>query len=180
MFIRNCLTNFFKQACMCMALMLTLTLSASAQQTIDYKVHANIIYRFTKYIEWPENKEEDFVIGVVGDSPLYEELSGLTANKSVGDQKIRIKRFAANAGVYNCRMLFVSQEESSFLKRIALLTDGMPILLITEDVGLAKKGSCINFVIVDDRLKLEINKNKIQTRGLNIASELLKLATLVN
>ena len=38
-----------------------------------YAVHANIIYRFTKYINWPDDRKTgDFVIGVVGDTPLYD------------------------------------------------------------------------------------------------------------
>ena len=153
----------------------------SGQQTTDYKVHANIIYRFTKYIEWPENKQTgDFVIGIVGDSPVYEELRTLTSSKSVGNQRIIVRKFASNAAVFNCSILFISVEESRSLKRIALQTNEMPVLLITEDNGLAKKGSCINFIIVDDHLKLEINKNNILSRNLNIASELLKLATIVN
>jgi hypothetical protein len=28
-----------------------------AQQETDYAVHANIIYHFTKYIDWPDNKK---------------------------------------------------------------------------------------------------------------------------
>lgn len=179
MSIRGCLTNFFKQACISIVL-LFITTHCSAQQATDYKVHANIIYRFTKYVEWPENKQAgDFVIGIIGDSPLYEELSALTANKSVGNQKIMIKKLSAGASSYTCQILFISQEESRNLKRIALLTADQPVLLVTEDNGLAKKGSCINFIIVDDRLKLEINKNNVLSRNLNIASELLKLATIV-
>ena len=120
------------------------------------------------------------MIGIVGDSPLYEELRTLTLNKLVGDRKIVIKKFANNTAFYNCSILFISIEESRNLKRIALQTNDMPILLITEDTGLAKKGSCINFIIVDDHLRLEINKNNILSRNLNIASELLKLATIIN
>jgi len=179
MSIRGCLTNFFKQACISIVLLLPAT-CCSAQQVADYKVHANIIYRFTKYIEWPENKlAGDFVIGIVGDSPLYEELGALTANKSVGNRRIVIKRLSASAAVYTCQILFIGQEESHSLKRIAQLTADQPVLLITEENGLAKKGACINFIIVDDRLKLEINKNNVLSRNLNIASELLKLATVV-
>jgi len=177
--IRGCLTNFFKQTCVSIGL-LFLTTHCSAQQATDYKVHANIIYRFTKYVEWPENKHAgDFVIGIIGDSPLYEELGTLTTNKSVGHQKIMIKKLSAGAASYTCQILFIGQEESRNLKRVALLTADQPVLLITEENGLAKKGSCINFIIVDDRLKLEINKNNVLSRNLNIASELLKLATII-
>jgi hypothetical protein len=175
----SCLTDFFKRTCILFPL-LGFAINCSGQAT-DYKVHANIIYRFTKYIEWPRNKQAgDFLIGIVSDSPLYEELSSLTANKSVGDQRIVIKKFSAGAAAYNCSILFISQDESRNLKRIALVTTNQPVLLITEDNGLAKKGACINFIIVDDRLKLEINKNNILSRNMNVASELLKLATIVN
>lgn len=179
MSLYDCLTSFFKQAFVSIVL-LSFAISASGQSATDYKVHANIIYRFTKYIQWPENKQSgDFIIGVIGDSPLYEELGTLTANKSVGNQKIVIKKFSANAASYTCQMLFISQEESNDLKRIAFVTADQPVLLITEKNGLAKMGSCINFIIVDDRLKLEINKNNVLSRNLDIASDLLKLATII-
>ena len=179
MSIHRCLKVFFRQVCLSIVLF-AFAKNCSAQLATDYKVHANIIYRFTKYIEWPESKQAgDFVIGIIGDSPLYEELSTLTANKSVGNQKIIVKKVSAGAAAYTCQMLFISQDESRSLKRIALLTQEQPVLLITEDNGLAKKGSCINFIIVDEHLKLEINKNSVLSRNLNIASELLKLATII-
>ncbi len=37
-----------------------------AQDEINYAVYANILYRFTKYIDWPDDKKNgDFVIGLV-------------------------------------------------------------------------------------------------------------------
>ena len=62
MFIRGGLKYFLINACVSIVF-LSFTLTASAQSAIDYKVHANVIYRFTKYIEWPEDKQEgDFII----------------------------------------------------------------------------------------------------------------------
>src|SRR5687768_9221554 len=52
-----------------------------------YAVHANIIYHFTKYINWPDDKKTgEFVIGVVGDTPLYDELKNFTFNRSAAGQ----------------------------------------------------------------------------------------------
>jgi hypothetical protein len=150
-------------------------------QDVDYSVHANIIYHFTKYIDWPEQKKTgNFVIGVVGDSPLYDELKSSIANKKVRDQAIVIKRISASSAVFNCHILFISDDESSSFKKIASATKGSSVLLVSESEGLARKGSCINFIIVNERLKLEINKENIEERHLNIASELLKLGILVN
>jgi hypothetical protein len=153
-------------------------LQTSAQET-DYVVHANIIYRFTKYIDWPANtKTGDFIIGIVGDSPLYDELKKNIAGKMVGDQKIGIKKYSSTAA-FSCQILFVSEDESKSIKKIATRTANEPILLITEAEGMAQKGSCINFVIVSDRLKLEINKTNIEQRELGIASELLQLGKII-
>jgi len=79
----------------------------------------------------------------------------------------------------NCQILFISEEESGNLKKIAELTSGTPVLLITEYNGLAHKGSCFNFITVNDRLKLEINKSNVEQRNLHIASELLDLAIII-
>ena len=149
-----------------------------AQQDANYALHANIIYRFTKYIDWP-NSSGDFVIGIVGNTPLYDELESFIANKTVGNRKIVIKKMSSSADSYNCQMLFISQDKSKSLKKIAIITKGSPILIISETSADALNGSCINFVIVNEHLKLEINKNNIEQRNLSIASELLSLGTIV-
>src|SRR5689334_22032507 len=144
-----------------------------------YAIHANIIYRFTKYINWPDDKKTgDFVIGVIGDTPLYEELKIFISNKTASGQPFVVKKYSTTASTYNCHILFVSDDESECVKRIAANTAGTPTLLVTESEGLSRKGSCINFVLVDDRLKLEINKSNIERRSLDIASELLNLGII--
>ena len=146
----------------------------------SYAIQANIIYRFTKYINWPDDKKVDeFVIGVVGETPLYDELTNYTVNKSVAGKPIVIKKLSASASGYSCQILFISDEESGSIKRIVSTTTGTPILLISESEGVAHKGSCINFTIVDEHLKLEINKTAIEKRNLDIATELLSLGIIV-
>lgn len=154
--------------------------SASAQQASDYTVHANIIYHFTKYIDWPANKKNgEFLIGIIGDSPLYDELQKTMANKTAGGQKIVVKKFSSGEAALGCHILFISEDKSSSMKKIAAQTAGSPVLLVSEQEGLAQRGACINFVIVSERLKLEINKNNIEQRSMSIASELLKLGKVV-
>jgi hypothetical protein len=151
-----------------------------AQQAMDYAVQANIIYRFTKYIDWPDKSNSgDFIIGIVGDSPLTDELKNFVINKMAGSRKIIVKRFSPIAGTFNCDILFITEDESYSLKKIAARTAGSPILLVAESDGLCLQGACINFIVVSDHLKLEINKNNIEQRKLNIASELLQVCIVV-
>jgi len=151
-----------------------------AQQSTDYAVKANIIYRFTKYIDWPDSKKSgDFIIGIVGETGLFDELKIFVLNKLTGSQKIVVKRFSASAQVFDCQILFISEDASASLKKIAAISLKMPMLIVSESDGLSHKGSCINFVIIQDRLKLEINKNNIEQRNLSIATELLNLGIIV-
>jgi hypothetical protein len=179
--IKTLLFNKSGSKLLCLAALSLMSLSKSkAQHETDYKVHANIIYRFTKYIDWPVNKKSgDFIIGVVGESPLFDELKALSANKTVGSQKIVVVKMSPSASSYNCHILFIGEEESNSLKKIAALTAGAAILIVSESEGLARKGSCINFITVDERLKLEINKANVEQRDLRIASELLELGIII-
>jgi hypothetical protein len=165
----------------CLVSLLSITIGkVQAQHATDYTIHATLIYRFTKYIDWPANKKSgDFIIGILGDSPLYDDLKSFTSNKTVGSQKIVVTKITGSKNYSNCHILFISEEESGDLKKIAELTSGAPVLLITEYNGLAHKGSCFNFITVNDRLKLEINKNNVEQRYLHIASELLELAIII-
>jgi len=155
-------------------------IETKAQENVNYRLYANIIYQFTKYINWPDDKKTgDFVIGIAGDSPLYDEIKSYTANKKVGNQKIVVKRFYYSASSYKCQILVICEDESDRIKKIAEATAGCSTLLVSESDGLARKGSCINFAIVGDHLKLEINKNNIEQRNLDVASEFLDLGTIV-
>jgi hypothetical protein len=170
-----CLTKITHIAAIVLLLSFSAT-RARAQQGTGYSVQANIIYHFTKYIDWPaDRKSGDFVIGIVGETPLYEELKAFTSTKTVGNQRIVVRKFPASGTSFTCHILFVSDDASGSLKKIAAATTGAPILIVTESEGMARKGSCINFILVDDRLKLEINKATIERRNLGIASELLQL-----
>jgi hypothetical protein len=176
---RRKLRRVIAALCICF-LLLSAVSKTYAQNGTDYAVHANIIYHFTKYINWPdEMKSGDFVIGIIGESPLFDKLKTFIANKTVSGQKIVIRKYSSSAQSFNCHILFISDDESGSLKQIASGTAASSILIVTETEGLARKGACINFVIVDERLKLEINKKNIQQRELGIATELLNLGTVV-
>ena len=170
----------YKQVALTMVVFLSSFYYGRGQPAIDYSVHANIIYHFTKYIDWPANRKSgDFIIGVVGESAVFDELEKTTSNKKAGSQKIVVRRFSPFQTAFDCHILFVTEDEGGSLKRIASRTANNPVLLVYEAKGAAARGACISFNIVSERLKLEINKNNIDQRNLSIANELLRLGTLI-
>ena len=152
-----------------------------AQSNPVYPIEANIVYHFTKYIDWP-NKDEpgDFVIGVIGNSPVFDEMVKLMGQRTVGSKKITIKTFQPNSANPTCQILFITEDARSCLKTLAAQTTTSPVLIVCEGSGLARHGASIDLVLSDEHLKLEINKSNIEHHKLQIASELLQLATIVN
>lgn len=150
-------------------------LTKGFSQTADYKFHSVFIYNFTKYIQWPAAQQSgDFVIAVVGNSPVFDELSKITVNKAVGSQKIVVKKYASPGDLDNCQIVFVPGTGN--FEAVQEKLKGKAVLVITEKPGMARKGSGINFVMKDNKWKFELNEAMTQHAGLKVSKELAKLA----
>ncbi|WP_313981491.1 YfiR family protein [Xanthocytophaga flavus] len=147
-------------------------------QENDYRIHAVFLYNFTKYVQWPSaGQSGDFVIGVVGNSSIYDELVKITNGKMAGTQKIVVTKFKSADAITNCQMLFVSSQVN--FENVQSKLAGKPVLVITEKPGLAQKGSNINFVIKENKWRFELNENSTRQAGLKVSAELSKLAISV-
>lgn len=145
------------------------------------KVKASFIYNFTKYIDWPDKyKEGNFVIGILGTSSFYNDLTTLLSTKTVGSQTFEIKSFTnAESLSGTVHILFVPAENSSLLPDVIKKLKGKSTLIITEKPGLAKMGSMINFVVENNKQRFELNKVNIQKYGLTVSTNLMALAIQV-
>jgi len=76
-------------------------------------------------------------------------------------------------------MLFIPRSAPFDLTEILDKVD-KGTLTVSEEGGAAKLGTAINFVIINDKLKFEINKRSIYLAGLKASSQLLKLAEIVD
>ncbi|QHT70057.1 YfiR family protein [Rhodocytophaga rosea] len=151
-------------------------------QDIDYKTQSLFIYKFTKYITWPQAlSRNDFVIGVYGNSPISEELQVMASLKKAGEgQRIVIKRINSVDEIENLHILYVASSKSRELRSILDKIGKKPTLVVAERDGLAKKGASINFLIMENNtLKFEVNRSELQSRGLSISDELLKVGFIV-
>ena len=75
------------------------------------KLQAAFIYNFAKYVEWPMSyKRGNFVIGVIGNQKLENELKKIARVKMVGTQKIEIIHVTSLDDIYDVHLLFVSKK----------------------------------------------------------------------
>jgi len=145
------------------------------------KFKALFMYNFTKYIEWPPSvRQGDFIIAVLGNSPMTKELEIIAAKQKVGTQNIVVKTFNSVDEIDYCHILFVPASKSSLLAQIIEKVSGKSVLIITDKEGMASQGSGINYVKDGDRIKYELNKKSIEKRGMIVNSALVTLGIPVN
>lgn len=145
------------------------------------KIKATFIYNFTKYIDWPEKyKEGNFVIGVLGTTSFYNDLTTLLSKKSVGGQNFEVKSYTTIESVSTvCHILFIPAENSGMLPDVLKKLKGKSTLIVTEKAGMAKQGSGINFVVDNNKQRFELNKNNVEKYNLRVSSTLTALAIAV-
>lgn len=156
---------------------LTSIQSAHAQKE---KYQSLFIYNFSKYVKWPDSHQSgDFVIGILGSANMTKSLKSMSVNKKVNGSSIVVKEFSSVAEIRDCHILYVAERESGKMSQIIELTKGQSILIVTDKPGLAKKGSVINFIERDGKIKFELNQQYADSRGLKISGSLVSLAILV-
>jgi len=151
-------------------------------QSTDYKAYSLYVYNFMKYVEWPEEESKgDFVIALVGDSKIKDELLVLSNHKKLKGRKIVFKVFAKVEDITYCHLLYVSSSKSSSIKMINKKFAAKPMLIVGEREQSVYKGAALSFLTTDeDELKFDINKKEIESHKLKISSSLIKLGTLIN
>ena len=141
---------------------------------------AAFIYHFLDYVYWPEERQVGpFRIGILGKSPLEERLRGIAQEREVGGRKLEVRTYDNAETIRDCHLLFIPEERSKDLQSILALLPPA-VLTVADTPGLARKGVGINFVVVQGKLRFEVNRQSLQTAGLQAGSQLLRLAILVD
>jgi hypothetical protein len=155
--------------------------AVSQTEAEEYKLKAAFMYNFTNFIEWaPDPSADVFIIGVLGPSLIIDPLTEIAKTKKVNNKRIVIKEFSSPEELTFCNILFISQKTSFPMDLILNKVLFKNTLVVSEKNGSAAQGACINFVVVNDKLKFETNLTALNSTGLKVSSQLLKLAIIVN
>ena len=165
-------------------LMLTLTFFAGilvhAQERPTHEIHAAMVYNFIKYIQWPNETEAgEFVIGVIGDDNLFNTLKERYDGKPKGVKKYVIKKLSDGAESATCQVVYVGKSKNREFESVKTNTSGKSVLTITDSNGLGQKGSCINFKVIDGKLKFELNQATVNSSNLKVSTQLSSMAILI-
>jgi hypothetical protein len=149
----------------------------------EYKLKAAFLYNFAKFISWPTNAfsatNTPLTIGVLGNDPFGPLLKDTVEGKTVNGRSILLRPLKRDEQPTGCHILFISRSEKERIPSILAGVEGQSILTVSEVDRFAHAGGMINFLVVSENVRFEINMQTAERAGLRVSSKLAGVGIVV-
>lgn len=154
--------------------------SAYGEPSLEHAIKASLVLKFPSFITWPTESDpfstsKNLVLCISG-KDQFGGIFKLAMEENIVHLKLTVKRLGNSQNFKSCHILYLSSRNQINTGQILNWVRDLPILVIGEQPGLADLGTGINFLIVNNKVRFEINKPAINRSGLIVSSELLALA----
>lgn len=144
-------------------------------QISAHRSYALYVQSFAKYSSWPALMG-DFKIIVIGQTQAFEELQKSMDGKIFSGAKGHVIKTENLADITDACVIYLADAKSSLLSEILKLTDGKPVMIVTERERLHIDGAGISFTTVDNRIRYDINLKDLHKRNVKTAMQVVTLA----
>ena len=159
------------------------SLQAQVPKPTEYEVQAAYLSNFGRFVEWPvragASERDPFYICVLGQDPFGALLDAALRGETIGGAPMAARRVASVADAANCRIVYVNFSKDTPLKTVLATLANSNALTVSDAAGFTQQGGTIQFVLEGNRVRFEINLAAAQRAGLNLSSQLLKVAVAV-
>lgn len=145
------------------------------------EIKADFLYKFGNYVEWPADDDaKEFVICVVGESPLVPYLTRAVGRKKIDKRAIAVQHLKSANDFRPCQILFVAAgQDPAQVDELLKKAAQTKTLVVGEDKDFALKQGHIGFYTEQNSVKFEINSGSTEKAGIKISSKLLMLGRIV-
>lgn len=160
------------------------TAAADETEDMEHRVKAAFIYKFAGYVNWPETHFADadtpITIALMDAEPIAKELSQIAKGRTAQGRTIAIKRLEPGESLAGVHILFIGGHTTPQPEQMLRATQENSVLVVTDAEGALTRGSMINFVLVERRLRFEVALDNVEKSGLKLSSRLLAVAQHVH
>lgn len=140
-------------------------------------IRANYLYQFSNYNDWPaENKKGPFVVGVVGNSDVFDIMVNKYASKPIGSQLLTVIGSGEVLTTPHVHVLFIDRSKKAELAKYVNEFRGVSTLIVTNWEGALAQGAHINFLSIDGSIRFELNKTGMQDIAITPGIKILQWA----
>jgi hypothetical protein len=159
------------------------TRSVQAQTTDEYQVKAAYLLNFARFVEWPAAvlpASAPLEIGIVGDDPFGVALEEVLRGKSANGHPIHLRHLHWDEVLTSCQIIFISTSEEGHLPQILRFLGQNSVLTVSDIDRFSLRGGVIEFRMVGNRVRFDINREPAFAARLSISSKLLTVARAIH
>jgi len=144
------------------------------------QLRAAFLFQLAQYVTWPQSKPgESLHFCVLGDNELAAHMELALRGKTVQGRTVSISKVIQNElAATGCHVAYLAGSR----RRIQDLLGRWqypPTLLVGDAEGFARRGGMVSIRIESGRMSMEINLETCRRAGLDLRSQLLRLARIV-
>lgn len=161
----------------------TVLLPALASGESEGPIKAAFLFNFARYVEWPpvafENETAEIRLCVMGESAFDQVVTATVSGRRVGSRPVAVEKVESLDVASGCHLLYLDETVEVPAPVVADRLGELAIFTISDQLGFAAEGGIANFILVDQKIRFEINPSAARRAGLRISSSLLRLAKRV-
>jgi hypothetical protein len=149
----------------------------------EYETKAAAFYNVLAFTNWPSeafaSPDAPLVIAVAGHGPIAALLDKIVAGETWRNRRIVVDHYESARQVKLCHVLFIAESEQGNWVKIRALYANRPILTVSDAADFATLGGNVQLAIEQNRLRILVNLSTTSANGLQLSSNLLRLATII-
>jgi hypothetical protein len=154
-------------------------LHAAQDGANEHDVKATMVLNFLKFVAWPAEADEPLVVLVVGNDPIVEALRRSASEPRSAGRQVLVKSASASDVPADANAVFITRAARSALPGIVRAVEGRGILTLGDTEGFGQQGVVLNMYVSDHRVRFEVNTAAAARAGVELRSQLLRLARIV-
>ena len=158
-------------------------LPAVAAAESEEQVKAAFLFNFARYVEWPASAfasdAAPIRLCLIAERAFVEIVMATVSGRSVGERPVTVEGIDGLGAAEGCHLLFLDAVSGPPAPVVAERLGSLAIFTIAGGPRFAAEGGIANFILVDSKIRFEINPSAARRAGLKISSSLLRLAKLV-
>ncbi len=167
------------------ALLVSLPLVSGVGQVrpTEYDVKAAYLFNFGKFMHLSPGSQAlrttSFDICILGRDPIGHTIDEITANESIDNRPVRIRRLADASQAATCDVVYISAQEGDHIREDLAILSGSDALTVSDAPDFLRDGGMIEFVVQNDHVRFDVNLSAVDRSHIVLSSELLRVAAAV-
>jgi hypothetical protein len=149
----------------------------------ESQVKAMFVYNFLKFVEWPSTTsagaKDPFVVLIIGEGATADATERFLESKTIGERPLVVRRIRWDQSLAGARAAFVVERDEKRLHRVLDAASAGGVLTIGEGESFTTSGGVIGLLVLDRKVRFDVDTTAAQTAGLRISSKLLALTRSV-